>query len=148
MCCCYQIIKRFKKYKLSYTVHVILEGLTIKSVKKAAKKYNKKIKNVIAITVLTSISNSNIKKIGHTKSIKDLLEKQTLLAKSCGCHGIVCAGSEIKFIKKILKKEIIVLVLDLKVKVLEIKKGLVVLKKLFKNGATSIVMAVQLQKII
>ena len=29
------------------------------------------------------------------------------MAKACGCHGVVCAGSDLKFLKKIFKGEII-----------------------------------------
>ena len=29
------------------------------------------------------------------------------MAKACKCHGIVCAGSDLKFVKKIFKGEII-----------------------------------------
>ena len=86
---------------------------------------------VIAVTILTSISNSTIKKIGYTRSIKDLVRKQTLLAKACGCHGIVCAGSDTKFVKKIFKKEIIVPGIRLKGDSVGDQKGLVVLKKPF-----------------
>ena len=64
---------------------------TIKAVIKTTKKINPGLK-ILLVTVLTSISNSSIKKIGHTKPVKDLVKKQTLLAKACGCHGIVCAG--------------------------------------------------------
>ncbi len=46
----------------------------LKTIKKNARKYNKKLK-ILGVTVLTSFSNSSIKKIGHTKSIKKF-EKQ------------------------------------------------------------------------
>ena len=71
----------------------------LKAIKKATKKYNKKLK-ILGVTVLTSFSNSSIKKIGHTKSIKDLVRKQALLAKAAKLDGIVCSAHEIKFIKK------------------------------------------------
>ena len=70
-----------------------------------AKKINSKLK-ILLVTVLTSISNSSIKKIGHTRSIRELVKKQALLAKNSGCHGIICAGTDLKFVKKIFEYRI------------------------------------------
>ena len=74
----------------------------LKAVKKAAKKINKKLK-ILGVTVLTSFSNSSIKKIGHTKSIKELVRKQAILPNLANLDGIVCSGHEVKFLKKICK---------------------------------------------
>ena len=68
----------------------------LKAVKKISKKINNKIK-ILGVTVLTSFSNSSIKKIGHTKSIKELVKKQGKLAKLAKLDGIVCSGYEAKF---------------------------------------------------
>ena len=137
---CAAAIKSLKDLKnINYlTVHANSGEATLKSVVRATRKYNKKIR-VIAITVLTSISNANIKKIGHTRSIKDLVRKQTLLSKACGCHGIVCSGSETKFVKKIFKKEIIVPGIRLKGDSAGDQKRVSGPKEAFSNGATSIV---------
>ena len=43
--------------------------------KQHPKRINKKLK-VLGVTILTSLSKSSIKRIGHTKSIKDLVKKQ------------------------------------------------------------------------
>ena len=140
-------IKSLKDLKnIDYlTVHANSGEATLKSVVKATRKYNKKIR-VIAITVLTSISNANIKKIGHTRSIKDLVKKQTLLAKACGCHGIVCAGSDTNFVKKIFKKEIIVPGIRLKGDSVGDQKRVSGPKEAFSNGATSIVVGRSITK--
>ena len=144
---CAAAIKSIKDLKnINYlTVHANSGETTIKSVVKAARKYNKKIR-VIAITVLTSISNTNIKKIGHTRSIKDLVRRQALLAKACGCHGIVCAGSDTKFIKKIFKREIIVPGIRLKGDSAGDQKRVSGPKEAFSNGATSIVVGRSITK--
>ncbi len=81
------------------TVHANAGEETIKAVVKVAQKTNKNLK-ILLVTMLTSLSSKSIKKIGHTRSIKELVKRQTLLAKSCGCHGIVCAGTDVKFVKK------------------------------------------------
>ena len=144
---CAAAIKSLKDLKnINYiTVHANSGEATLKSVVKAARKYNKKIR-VIAITILTSISNTNIRKIGHTRSIKDLVRKQTLLAKSCGCHGIVCAGSDIRFVKKIFKREIIVPGIRLKGDSVGDQKRVSGPKEAFSNGATSIVVGRSITK--
>lgn len=144
---CVAAIKSLKDLKnINYlTVHANAGEATLKSVVKATRKYNKKIR-VIAITVLTSISNANIKQIGHTRSIKDLVRKQALLAKACGCHGIVCAGPDTKFVKKIFKKEIIVPGIRLKGDSVGDQKRVSGPKEAFSNGATSIVVGRSITK--
>ena len=88
---------------ISYlTVHINGGFEMLKAIKKMSKEINKKLK-IIGVTVLTSFSNSTIKKIGHTKSIKELVKKQASLAKLSKLDGIVCSGYEARFVKKICK---------------------------------------------
>ena len=98
----YSAIKSIKDLKnISYiTVHVSGGLEMLRAVKKAVKKYNKKLK-VLGVTVLTSFSNSSIKKM-VIKSIKSLVLKQSKLAKA-KLDGIVCSAKDIKFIKRICK---------------------------------------------
>ncbi|MDA7715020.1 orotidine-5'-phosphate decarboxylase [Pelagibacteraceae bacterium] len=121
------------------TLHANAGEETIKAVVKSAQKINSKI-HILLVTVLTSISNSSIKKIGHTKPIKELVKKQALLAKVCGCHGIVCAGSDLKFVKKIFKGEIITPGIRLKGDSAGDQKRVMGPKEAFKNGSTALVM--------
>ena len=112
---------------------------TIKAVVKAAKKINSRLK-VLLVTILTSISSSSIKKVGHTRSVKELVKKQALLAKSCGCHGIVCAGTDLKFVKKIFKGEIFTPGIRLKGDSEGDQKRVMGPKEAFNNGSTALVM--------
>jgi orotidine-5'-phosphate decarboxylase len=125
---------------ISYlTVHTQGGLEMLKAVKKAAKKINKKLK-ILGVTVLTSFSNSSIKKIGHTKSIKELVRKQTNLAKLANLDGIVCSGHEVKFLKKICKNmEVITPGIRLVGDSKGDQKRVLTPKEAFKNGATSIV---------
>ena len=144
----YSAIKSIKDLKnISYvTVHVSGGIEMLKKVKKAVKKYNKKIK-ILGVTVLTSFSNFSIKKVGHTKSIKDLVRRQALLAKTAKLDGIVCSAHEIKFVKNICKKmEIITPGIRLKGQNFDDQKRVISPKEAFKNGATSIVMGRSLIK--
>jgi len=138
---CSAALKSLKDLKnISYiTVHANAGEETIKAVVKTAKKINSKLK-ILLVTVLTSISNKSIKKIGHTKSINELVRKQVLLAKACGCHGIVCAGSDLKFIKKIFKGEIITPGIRLKGNSSGDQKRVMGPKEALKKGSSALVM--------
>ena len=137
---CSSALKSIKDLKVDYvTIHANSGEETIKATIKAAKKINKKIR-ILLVTILTSISNSSIKKIGHTKSIKQLVKKQAILAKACGCHGIVCAGPDLKSVKKIFKGEIITPGIRLKGDSAGDQKRIMGPKEAFRNGSTALVM--------
>lgn len=128
------------------TVHINGGLEVLKAVKKISKKINSKMK-IIGVTILTSFSNKSIKKIGHTKSIKDLVIKQARLAKHAGLDGIVCSGHEIKHIKKICNNmEIITPGIRLPGESRSDQKRILSPKQSFKNGASSIVMGRSLTK--
>lgn len=126
--------------KISYlTVHTNGGLEMLRAVKKTSKKINKKLK-ILGVTILTSFSNSSIKKIGHTRSIKELVKKQVALAKLAKLDGIVCSGFEAKYLKKICKNmEIITPGIRLVGDNKGDQKRVMTPKQAFKNGATSIV---------
>jgi orotidine-5'-phosphate decarboxylase len=132
---------------ISYlTVHVHGGLEMLKATKKAAKKINKKLK-ILGVTVLTSFSNSSIKKLGHTKSINELVKKQASLAKLAKLDGVVCSGHEAKFLKKICKNmEIITPGIRLTGDSKGDQKRVMSPKQAFKNGATSIVIGRSITK--
>ena len=145
---CASAIHSLKDLKnISYlTVHMNGGYEMLKAIKKASKKINKKLK-ILGVTVLTSFSNSSIKKIGHTKSIKDLVKKQAVLAKSARLDGIVCSGYEAKLLKKICKRmDIITPGIRLKGDGVGDQKRVMTPKDAFKNGATAIVMGRSITK--
>jgi orotidine-5'-phosphate decarboxylase len=59
---------------------------------------------VLGVTLLTSVASGDLKGAGFRKifyeDLKQLVLKRAELAKSAGCVGIVCSGSEVKMIKK------------------------------------------------
>lgn len=132
---------------ISYlTVHTNGGFEMLKAVKNSANKVNKKLK-ILGVTVLTSFSDSTIKKIGHTRSIKELVKKQALLAKQAKLDGIVCSGYEAKYLKKICKNmEIITPGIRLPGDGKGDQKRVMTPKEAFKNGATSIVMGRSITK--
>ena len=138
---CSKAINSIKDLKnINYiTVHANAGEETVKAVVKAAKKINPKLK-VLLVTILTSISSKSIKKIGHTKSIIELVKKQASMAKTCKCHGIVCAGSDLKFVKKIFKGEIITPGIRLKGDSAGDQKRIMGPKEAFEKGSTGLVL--------
>ena len=140
---CVSAINSLKDLKnIKYlTVHINGGYEMLKTIKKSAKKINKKLK-ILGITVLTSFSEKSLKKTGHTKSINNLVVHQAKLAKSVGLDGIVCSVKEVKFIKKFCKNmEIITPGIRLPGDNIQDqnKDRVVSPKSAFKNGATAIV---------
>ena len=145
---CVAAINAIKDLKnISYlTIHINGGYEMLKKVKKVSKKINKKIK-ILGITVLTSFSNSSIKKIGHTKSIEDIVKKQAAIAKLSKLDGIVCSGYEAKLLKKICKQmEIVTPGIRLKGDDVGDQKRVMTPKDAFMNGATAIVMGRSITK--
>ena len=121
------------------TAHIAGGYEMLKAIKKSARKINKKLK-ILGVTVLTSLSNKDLKKTGHTKSIEKLVAQQARLAKSAGLDGIVCSGHETKIIRKICKKmEIVTPGIRLTGNKIQDQKRVMTPKEAFNNGATSIV---------
>jgi|TARA_B110000211_G_C14078125_1_gene553158 orotidine-5'-phosphate decarboxylase len=145
---CSAALRSLKDLKnISYlTVHTNGGLDMLKAVKKTSKKINKKLK-ILGVTVLTSFSNSSIKEIGHTKSIKELVKKKASLAKLAKLDGVVCSGYEAKFLRSICKNMEII---TPGIRMIGDNKGdqkrVMTPKEAFKNGATSIVMGRSLTK--
>ena len=99
-------LKDLKKCKY-ITVHANGGLNMLKSIKKEAKKNNKKLK-ILVVTILTSLDNNSLREIGYTQSVRNLVLKQAALIKKSGCDGIVCSAKEAKLIRKKYKKLFIV----------------------------------------
>ncbi len=127
-------IKTLRDLKINYlTVHISsgLEAL------KAVKKKSRNIK-IVGVTTLTSLNNKDLKMIGHTKSIKNLVIQQAKLANKAKLDAIVCSAHEISIVKKVFKKEIITPGMRLNKK-LNDQKRVSTPNEAFKNGCDWIV---------
>ena len=89
------------------TVHANGGHEMLKAIKKKAKQINKNLK-VLGVTVLTSLNNRSLKEIGHTKTVEQLVLKQTGVVKKSGCDGIVCSAKEAKMIRKKYKNLLVI----------------------------------------
>ncbi len=100
---CASAIKAIKDLRINYLTIHISSGL---KALKAAKRVSGKIK-LIGVTTLTSIDNYSLKQIGYDKKLRKLVVHQAKLANKARLDGIVCGPQEIKYVKKVFKKEII-----------------------------------------
>ena len=99
---CAAAVKTVQDLKFNYlTIHISsgLEAL------KAAKEVSKKTK-LVGVTILTSLDNKELKKIGFNRDVKKLVFHQAKLAKEAKLDAIVCSAHEVKIVRKIFKKEI------------------------------------------
>ena len=96
-------VKALKDLKINYlTVH-ISSGL---AALKAVKKVSGSIK-IVGVSTLTSLNNKDLKMIGYSKSVKNLVAHQAKLAKRAALDALVCSPFEVSIVRKIFKKEII-----------------------------------------
>jgi orotidine-5'-phosphate decarboxylase len=90
------------------TVHC---GESKKMLKTAVDGCREKV-NVLGVTVLTSISSSDIINAGFKKEFCDdmqrLVLKRALIIKEAGCKGIVCSGLEIEAVRKSMGNNFII----------------------------------------
>ena len=77
---------------------------------KARGEFKDKSTKLIAVTVLTSLDNKDIKEIGYKDNSEDLVLRLASLAKDSGLDGVVCSAKEISLIKNKLGKNFILVV--------------------------------------
>ena len=131
---CVSTIKSIKDLNVNYlTIHISsgLEAL------KAVKKVSGKVK-IIGVTILTSLNNNALRKIGFDKNVKELVRHQAKLASKAKLDAIVCSAQEVEIVKKVFKKEIITPGIRFNSKSNDQKRTLTP-KQAFKNGSDWIV---------
>ena len=132
---CVSTIKAIKDLKVNYlTIHISsgLEAL------KATQKASGKIK-LIGVTTLTSIDDYSLKQIGYNKKLRKLVVHQAKLANKARLDAIVCSAHEIKYVKKVFKKEIITPGIRFNSNIND-QKRVMTPKEAFKNGCDWLVM--------
>jgi orotidine-5'-phosphate decarboxylase len=67
---------------------------------------------VMAVTLLTSLSGEDLRRLGYTSEYTDdpsrLVLLQARLAKAAGCHGVICSGREARAVKEACGKDFLV----------------------------------------
>ena len=89
--------KTLKNLKVSFaTVHLLNGEETLKE----AVKHSGNVK-LIGVSVLTSFSDEDLKKLGFINNVEAQVEKLIKIASAAGLYGVVCSPKEVKMIKKI-----------------------------------------------
>ena len=139
---CSATVRALKDLKIDYLPIHISSGL---NALRAVKKVSDKTK-IVGVSTLTSLNNNNLREIGHTRSVKNLVIQQAKLAKKANLDALVCSAHEVPCIKKIFKKEIITPGIRLIGDKAKDQKRIMTPKKAFQNGANSIVIGRSITK--
>ena len=132
---CASTVKSIKDLKINYLTMHISSGL---EALKATKKVSGKIK-LIGVTILTSLDNKALQKIGFNKDVKKLVLHQARMANKAKLDAVVCSAQEVKIVKKVFKKEIITPGIRFNSKSND-QKRVVTPKQAYKNGSDWLVM--------
>ena len=74
----------------------------------AAKSLHVRRPRIIGVTVLTSIDDQELKRMGIEIPVYELTKRLALLAKEAGLDGVVAGGSEIEMIRELCGKDFII----------------------------------------
>ncbi len=139
---CVSTIKAVKDLKFNYiTIHISSGYEAIRATKKVSGPTK-----LIGVTILTSLDNKALKKIGFSKDVKKIVLDQAKLAAKAKLDAVVCSPQEIQIVKKVFKKEIITPGIRLSGDLKGDQKRVMTPKEAFQNGATSLVMGRSLTK--
>ena len=139
---CVSAIKAIKDLKVNYLTIHISSGL---HALRAAKKVAGKTK-LIGVTILTSLDDKALKKIGFKMNVKKLVLHQARLASKAKLDAIVCSAKEVKLVRKVFKKEIITPGIRIGKKNNNDQKRILTPKQAYKNGSDWLVVGRPLTK--
>ena len=142
----YKAIKSLKDISPDYlTIHASGGLEMMKAAKKAQLETNKKMK-ILAVTILTSLTNKDLKQMGSNTPIQTQVQKLAQTARLAKIHGIVCSAHEITKVKKVSKNfEIVVPGIRISNKVQD-QKRVMSPKQSLKLGATHLVIGRDITK--
>ena len=123
-------VESLKDLNINYlTVHISSGLKALKEVKKVSGKIK-----IVGVTTLTSLDNNGLREIGYSKTVKNLVIHQTRLAKRANLDCLVVSPHEVRFVKKIFKKEIITPGIRFNSKK-DDQRRIMTPKRAFKNGS-------------
>ena len=104
----YPLVTNVEPYML--TVHVaggkkMLEN-AVSAVTTASKNSNIKRPLLLGVTVLTSLNNNDLQKMGHVISVTEVVKNYSNIAKKVKLDGIVCSPLEVKLVKNMHGKSL------------------------------------------
>jgi orotidine-5'-phosphate decarboxylase len=63
---------------------------------------------VLGVTVLTSLTDADLKEVGISKKVKQEVQQLTLLSQRCGLDGVVASGQEVRLIRHVAGKNFLI----------------------------------------
>ena len=97
----YKAIKALDDIKFGYlTVHGQGGKEMIEKAKKAASEIKSK-PNIMMVTILTALDDSDLKDMGNNNTVNEQVEKLAKLARDTNV-GVICSGKEAKIVRKII----------------------------------------------
>ena len=103
----YKSIKTLNDIKFGFlTIHGQGGKSMIEKAKKAASEIECK-PNILMITILTALSDEDLKNMGNNNTVNQQVEKLAKVAKETGV-GVVCSGHEAKIVRKIVGQNLFI----------------------------------------
>ena len=103
----YKAIKALDNIEFGFlTIHGQGGKKLIENAKKAADEIKSKPK-VMMVTILTSLSDNDLKDMGNNSTVGEQVDKLAKLAKETGV-GVVCSGQEAKTVRKIIGPNLLI----------------------------------------
>ena len=103
----YKSIKTLDDIKFGFlTIHGQGGKSMIEKAKKAASEIKSK-PNVMMVTILTALSDSDLKDMGNNNTVTDQIEKLAKIAKEIEI-GVVCSGHEAKIVREIIGSNLLI----------------------------------------
>jgi orotidine-5'-phosphate decarboxylase len=97
---------------------------------------------ILAVTVLTSMDNEDLKQMGIRLDVEDLVLERAKLAISSGCDGVIASGLEVQTLRKTLGNEATIVTPGIRPadsSVVDDQKRIVTPKSAFEDGTNYIV---------
>lgn len=80
----------------------------VESARRAAENAKKAPPVLLAVTVLTSLAESDLREMGVERPLETEVRELALLAKACGLNGVVASGREIKLVREAAGKDFLI----------------------------------------
>ena len=143
----YKAIKALDNIEFGFlTIHGQGGKKLIESAKKAASEIKSKPK-LMMVTILTSLSDNDLKDMGNDSTVIEQVEKLAKVAREKEI-GIVCSGQEAKIVRKIIGPDLLIFTPGIRMSedVKNDQKRVCTPAESIKNGANKIIMGRSLMK--
>ena len=143
----YKAIKALDDIKFSFlTIHGQGGKPMIEQAKKAASEINSK-PSILMVTILTALSDNDLKDIGNDNTVVDQVKKLAKVAQEMKI-GVVCSGHEAKIVRKVIGPDLLIFTPGIRMKndSKDDQRRICTPAESIKNGADKIIMGRSLLK--